>query len=195
VVLDIIVAKLVLTGAGRNNSASNSIQSWGVGLRVNGARATLRASSGALREEDSIPLRSDLRIATVQVSAGLRYESKPEFGARKPAGGTGRCECAEERRRVGRRHRVARAELLRWAGRFPLDLEADGCRHEEGARELEGVYDRHILRRYQCASPVPAHVEGTVGKLDGPEDPRQKDAAVEIVNLRARTELEQVNSY
>jgi hypothetical protein len=38
-------------------------------------------------------------------------------------------------------------------------------------------------------------VEGTVGKLDGPEEPRLKDAAVVIVNLRARTELEEVNSY
>ena len=38
-------------------------------------------------------------------------------------------------------------------------------------------------------------MEGTVGKLDGPEEPRLKDAAVVIVNLRARTELEEVNSY
>src|SRR5919112_329084 len=153
--------------------------------------------SAALRlgEEDSVALRSDLRIAALRGSAGLRYEAKPEFGARKPPRGTGRCECAAERRRVLRAHRFARAELLLRAGRFPLDQEAYGCRHEEGARELEGVYDGHILGRYHCASPVPAHVEGTLGKLHGPEEPRLKDAAVVIVNLRARTELEEVNSY
>src|SRR5215203_6276355 len=136
---------------------------------VNRGRVPLYARpSGALREEDSVPLCSDLRIAAaLRGSAGLRYEAKPEFGARKPPRGTGRCECAAERRRVLRPHRLARAELLRRAGRFPLDQEADGCRHEEGIRKLEGVYDGHILRHYHCASPVPAHVEGTVGKLDG----------------------------
>src|SRR5918998_6921854 len=104
-----------------------------------GAQRSTRPS-GALGEEDPVPLLSDLRIAAaVRVSTGLRYEAKPELGARKPAGGTGRGERAEERSRVGRRHRVARAELLPRAGRFPLDLEADGRRHEEGARELEGV--------------------------------------------------------
>jgi hypothetical protein len=58
-----------------------------------------------LREEDSVALRSDLRIGALRGSAGLRYEAKPEFGARKPSGGTGRCECAAQRRRVLRPHR------------------------------------------------------------------------------------------
>ena len=34
-----------------------------------------------------------------------------------------------------------------------------------------------------------------MGKLDRPEEPRQKDAAVIVVNLRARTGLKQVDSY
>src|SRR5215218_7157117 len=146
---------------------------------------SLSTHYGALREEDSVPLCSDRRIAALRGSAGLRYEAKPEFGARKPPRGTGRCECAAEGRRVLRPHRLSRAALVRRAGRFPLDQEADGCRHKEGARELEGVYDGHILRHYHCASPVPAHVEGTVGKLHGPEEPQRGDAAVVILNLRA----------
>lgn len=82
--------------------------------------------SSALREEDSVPLRSDLRVAEIRAGAGLRCEAEPEFGARKLASGAGRCERAEERRRVSRRHRVARAEFVLGAGRFPLDPEADG---------------------------------------------------------------------
>ena len=34
-----------------------------------------------------------------------------------------------------------------------------------------------------------------MGKFDRPEESRQKDAAVVVVNLRARTGLEQVDSY
>src|SRR3954467_909244 len=46
---------------------------------VNRGRVPLYAPpSAALREEDSVPLRSDLRIAALRVSAGVRYEAKPE---------------------------------------------------------------------------------------------------------------------
>ena len=38
-------------------------------------------------------------------------------------------------------------------------------------------------------------MKGPLGKLDGPEEPGQRDAAVVVVHLRARTGLEQVDSY
>ena len=80
-------------------------------------------------------------------------------------------------------------------GRLPLDLEADGCRHGNRVRELERVYDGHVPCLYNGAPTALAHAEGPMGKLDRPEESRQKNAAGIVVNLRARTGLKQVDSY
>jgi hypothetical protein len=40
-----------------------------------------------------------------------------------------------------------------------------------------------------------ADLEGVAGQLDRPEQARRLDAAVEVVDLGARTGLEEVNSY
>src|SRR6185295_16685096 len=91
--------------------------------------------------------------------------------------------------------RVARAELLRRAGCFPFDVEADRRRHQKRVRELEGVDHRQVVYPDPRALPVLAHLEGDLPELDRPEQPRQGDAAVVVMLLRARTGLEQVDSY
>src|SRR5262245_33152481 len=107
----------------------------------------------------------------------------------------GPCERAEECSGVGCRYLVAQAELHRRTSRLPLDLEAYGCRHRKHVGELERVYDGQVLYLKNCAPTARAYAESPTGKLDRPEESRQKDAAGIVVNLRARTGLKQIDSY
>ena len=76
-----------------------------------------------------------------------------------------------------------------------MHLDADGGWHQIWSEELELVEDRDVCSPHHRLAAGMAHLKRVARQLDRPEQTRGADAAVEVVDLRARTGLEQVDSY
>src|SRR5437588_11269005 len=77
--------------------------------------------------------------------------------------------------------------------RRPADVNVDQAESMAGATQRNVIHHSDV---FQMKPNRPLlNGQGAIRYLRGPEETRGKDGAVEIVNLGARTGLEQVNSY
>ena len=146
-------------------------------------------------ENPPVPPTPPAPEAPLGAHPGVQAEPEPELRAREATRGAGRGEPAHEGPGVGRRHCRARTVLLARARGAPLDMHADGGGNRVGTAELEGVDDRHVADRQHRAAAVTAEPQRVTWRGNGPEQPRRQDATVEVVHVRARPGLEEVNSY
>jgi hypothetical protein len=83
--------------------------------------------------------------------------------------------------------------VLHFAEGRPGDVNVDQAESLAGPAESSVVYHSDVFE--VKPGTVLIDVEGAVRHLRGPEETRREDGGVEVVNLRARTGLEEVNSY
>lgn len=83
--------------------------------------------------------------------------------------------------------------MLLFSERRPADVNVDQAESLAGAAQKSVIHHSDV---FQMKPNRPLlNGQGAIRYLRGPEETRGKDGAVEIVNLGARTGLEQVNSY
>jgi len=125
----------------------------------------------------------------------LELEPEPELDALEDGRRAGDGELPGERGRIRRRHAAARTAVHELPGRSPADPEVEERGRLARPEELERVQHRQILHGQHGGSAVAADAYRIVVHRQRPEQAGREDATVEVVQLRARTGLEEIHSY
>ena len=140
-------------------------------------------------------LGADLRVTARRgARAPVRLELEAELLSREQARRDGWSDFAEERTRVGWRHCRSHPSRNRRTRGSPLHAEVDKGRRVVRAEELKRVDHRKILHVQDCVPAVDLEIDRALADVERPEQSRGQDATVEVVNLRPRTGVEQVDS-
>jgi hypothetical protein len=83
--------------------------------------------------------------------------------------------------------------MLHFAERRPGDVNVDQAESLAGTAESPVIYHPDVFQVKPYS--VLIDVESAIRHLGSPEETRREDRRIEVVNLRARTGLEEVNSY
>ena len=147
-----------------------------------------------LVQERSVFLGAHFGKTLVGAYAGLGDKRKAEAGARKSGSCFGIAEAAGKGRRVGIFDRQAGSAVLGASVSFPGDVKTH-CSGDLVRPQKRVAIDGGKISHFQGGPPVSAY-----GQSVGRHGHRPKQACVcnssaEVVNLGARTGLEQVNSY
>src|SRR5262245_47191539 len=81
-----------------------------------------------------------------------------------------------------------------WARGLPLHAEVDHRGRVVRAEELERVDHGQVLHVQDGAPAVDREIDRALADVESPEETGGQDAAVEVVYLRPRTGVEQVDS-
>ena len=144
-----------------------------------------------LRQEGTVPLRSHFREDTCGACI-VDGESHSVLHHRKGPGGGGKTDVGCKIRRIRRIIRSG-TEVLNLAGGCPGNVE--GRTGELGPWSKEKrVVDCALFGQVEARRPV-AHEQRIIWNRDNPKQTGLGNVPIEIVNLRSRTGIEQVNSY
>ena len=144
-----------------------------------------------LLQEQAVPLRSHFREDT-RGACIVDGESHSVLHHRKGPGGGGKTDLGCKIRRI-RGIRRSGTEVVNLAGGCPGNVE--GRTGELGPWSKEKrVVDCALFGQVEARRPV-AHGQRIIRYRDNPEQAGLGNVPVEIVNLRSRTGIEQVNSY
>jgi len=146
-------------------------------------------------QEGTVAQRSKLRVASGRRTGPIRLELEPDLITRKHSDRHRRRDFAEERAGIRRRDRRAHPAGDRRAAGFPLGAEVNNPWCAGGAEELECVDQRYVFHVQDSSPVVHLEIDGRLAHVKRPEEARRKNAAVEVVKLRPRTGVIDVDSY